>query len=692
MKTLAFLLIYLLVNQSLSYAQFSLEQILDAPFPTELQASPVGNKIAWVFNIRGSRNIWLAETPDFKPRQLTDYQEDNGHMISSLSFAPDGNSLFYLRGDAPNSAGEFPNPANLQENVERAIYKIDLKNPQPQKLVAGYYPKISPKGDYLVYLVGNQVWGMRLDSLKTPSKLFHIRGSQNNLRWSPDGSQLAFVSARNDHNFIGVFDFKTKTVKFLDPSFDRDMMPVWSPDGKSLAFIRVPYSTDDILFLADRESLPWSIRVVEVASGQAREVWRAKKGRGSAFFLNGLLAENSLFWTADNFLVFPYEGDGWHHLYAISAQGGEARLLTPNEGEVEYAILAQDRKSIIYHANIGDIDRRHIWQVSASGGTPKMLSSGKGIEWMPAQMPDNQVVCLRSDAISPARPALVQTNGQLKDLTPDLLSKAFPSTQLVEPQAVMITASDGMKAPAQLFLPKNSKPNQKHPAVIFLHGGSRRQMLLGFNYGEYYHKAYALNQYLASQGLVVLSLNFRSGIGYGMEFREALHYGADGASEFNDVLGAGMFLQNRVEVNPQKIGLWGGSYGGYLTAMGLARASQMFVCGVDIHGVHNWNSGIKNFVPSYDTWKRPEFAKRAFESSPLNFVNTWKSPVLLIHGDDDRNVNFNETVLLLEKLREREVHTEQLVLTDEVHSFLLHQNWLKAYQATAEFLLRFLRK
>ncbi|MCU0444818.1 MAG: prolyl oligopeptidase family serine peptidase [Microscillaceae bacterium] len=692
MQKIRLVLLYLLLGQSWGYAQFSLEQILDAPFPTELQASPVGNRVAWVFNIRGSRNIWLAEAPDFKPQQLTDYQGDNGQMLSSLCFSPDGNFLIYVRGDAPNAGGEFPNPANLQENVERAIYKIEIKNPKPQKLASGYYPKISPRGDFLAYLAGGQVWGLRLDSAQSPQKLFQLRGSQNALRWSPDGSKLAFVSARNDHSFIGIFDLKSKSIKFLDPSFDRDMMPVWSPDGKSLAFIRQPYSSNDILFLADRESLPWSIRVVEVASGQAREVWRAKAGRGSAFFLNGLVAENALFWTADNFLVFPYEGDGWHHLYSIPAQGGEARLLTPNEGEVEYAILAQDRKSIIYNANIDDIDRRHIWQVSASGGSPQTVTSGKGIEWMPAQMTDNQIVCLRSDATSPARPTLVQAKGQWKDFANELLPKTFPSGQLVEPQPIMITATDGMKVPAQLFLPKNAKPNQKNPAVIFLHGGSRRQMLLGFNYGEYYHKAYALNQYLASQGIVVLSLNFRSGIGYGMEFREAQHYGADGASEFNDVLGAGMYLQSRHDVNAQKIGLWGGSYGGYLTAMGLARASQMFACGVDIHGVHNWNSGIKNFVPAYDTWKRPDFAQRAFESSPLNFVNTWQSPVLLIHGDDDRNVNFSETVVLLEQLRMRGVHTEQLVLTDEVHSFLLHQNWLKVYQATSDFLLKFLKK
>ena len=152
---------------------------------------------------------------------------------------------------------------------------------------------------------------------------------------------------------------------------------------------------------------------------------------------------------------------------------------------------------------------------------------------------------------------------------------------------------------------------------MFFHGGSRRQMLLGWHYRGYYHNAYALNQYLASRGYVVLSVNYRSGIGYGMEFREALNYGATGASEFNDVLGGGLYLRNRPEVDPEKIGLWGGSYGGYLTALGLARASDLFAAGVDLHGVHDWNAVIRNFVPSYDPEASLDFARLAFESSPM---------------------------------------------------------------------------
>lgn len=688
-----FLLIFCIFLSINTFAQFTIEQVLSAPFPTELKASPTGNKMAWVFNQQGSRNIFMAEAPDFKPVKITNYEGDNGQEINSVSFTPDGNSIIFIRGGANNAAGEIPNPIQLQEGVERAIWIIGTDGKNLRKIANGTYPKISPKGETLAYLSGGQIFTIRLDSIKAVGKkLFQSRGTQNSIRWSPDGSQIVFVSSRGDHSFIGVCDVAQKSIRFLDPSVDQDSDPVWSPDGKSLAFIRVPFAKDALIFGPERASNPWSIRIVEVQTGKGREVWKAKAGRGSVFFSGGLVAENHLFWTSENAIIFPYEGDGWHHLYSISPNGGEAKLLTPNDGEVEYAMLSTDKKSIIYNANIGDIDRRHLWQVSPSGGIAKQISTGQGIEWLPTQLANGQIACLRSEAKTPARPSIIQTDGKMKDFTSEMISGDFPSTQLIQPQAVMLTAADGMKIPAQLFLPKNHKAGDKHPAAIFFHGGSRRQMLLGFNYGEYYHKAYAMNQYLASQGYVVLAVNYRSGIGYGMEFREALNYGATGASEYNDVVGAGLFLKNREDVDGSKIGLWGGSYGGYLTALGLARASDLFAVGVDIHGVHDWNTTTKNFIPSYDSNKRAEWAKVAFQSSPMNFVDTWKSPVLLIHGDDDRNVPFAESVTLAEALRKNNVYFEQLIFPDEVHSFLLHQNWVNAYKASSTFFDKFLKK
>jgi dipeptidyl aminopeptidase/acylaminoacyl peptidase len=282
-------------------------------------------------------------------------------------------------------------------------------------------------------------------------------------------------------------------------------------------------------------------------------------------------------------------------------------------------------------------------------------------------------------------------------LAPEAIPAEFPADRMVTPQQVVFSAADGLKIHGQLFLPQADgvapspvAGRAQHPAVVFFHGGSRRQMLLGWHYMAYYSNAYALNQVLASREYIVLSVNYRSGIGYGMEFREALNYGATGASEFNDVLGAGLYLRSRPDVDAKRIGLWGGSYGGYLTALGLARASDLFAAGVDLHGVHDWNLEINNWVPAYDPAAKPDAARLAWESSPLASVKNWRSPVLVIQGDDDRNVPFAEMVHLVEALRQQGVEFQQLVFPDEIHDFLTHRRWVEAYQAASDFLDRHL--
>jgi dipeptidyl aminopeptidase/acylaminoacyl peptidase len=395
--------------------------------------------------------------------------------------------------------------------------------------------------------------------------------------------------------------------------------------------------------------------------------------------------------------VFPWEKDGWTHLYSVAATGPDkqkAILLTPGEFEVEHVSLSPDGNQIAYSSNQGDIDRRHIWRVLPAGGSPpQAITSGSGIEWSPLVLSGGNVVAfLRSGARKPERAAIIVGSGVAQDLAPNTIPSDFPESALVEPQQVILNAADGMKIHGQLFLPPNLDRSKRYPAVLFFHGGSRRQMLLGWHYNYYYRNSYAMNQYLANHGYVVLSVNYRSGIGYGMEFREALNYGATGASEFQDVLGAGLFMRSRAEVDPQRIGLWGGSYGGYLTAMGLSRASDLFAAGVDMHGVHDWNIVIRNFVPAYDPQAKPDAARLAFESSPLSSIKTWRSPVLLIHGDDDRNVPFSETVHLVEALRNQGVEFEQLIFPDEIHDFLTHADWLRAYRASVDFFDKHLKR
>jgi dipeptidyl aminopeptidase/acylaminoacyl peptidase len=218
-------------------------------------------------------------------------------------------------------------------------------------------------------------------------------------------------------------------------------------------------------------------------------------------------------------------------------------------------------------------------------------------------------------------------------------------------------------------------------------------MLLGWHFMDAYAYFYGANQYFASKGYVVLSVNYRSGTGYGLNFREALNYGASGGSENNDVLGAGVYLADRPDVDAKRIGVYGGSYGGLLTAQALARASDLYAAGVDMMGVHDWSStGGSAATPNLDPDKQREQRRLAFESSPMAAMSTWKSPVLLIHGDDDRNVAFNQTVILAEALRAQGVPFEELIFPDEVHDYLWFEHWIMGLKAADEFFDRKLRR
>ncbi len=558
---------------------------------------------------------------------------------------------------------------------------------EPVKIGAGSGAVISPRGDGVAFTRRGQIFWAPLDGSAEPVSWAQVRGGAGTLRWSPDGSRIAFVSGRGDHNFIGIFDVAGKSVRWIAPSIDEDIQPVWSPDGKRLAFVRTPANSKIMLFHAYRSHHPWSILVADAATGQAKTVWTAREGTGSVF--REMVAASQILWADGDRLVFPWEGDGWLHLYSVPASGpvkrGEATLLSPGDGEIENVTLTPDRRDVLFSSNQGDIDRRHLWRVPAAGGTPVALTRGEGIEWMPAMTSDGKALAyLRAGARKPAH-AAIRIGNQDRDLVPGALED-FPESALVVPQQVIYSSTDGMRIHAQLFVPRDLKPGERRPAAIFLHGGSHRQMLLGWHYSAYYHNTYALNQYLASRGYVVMSINYRAGIGYGMEFREALRQGAEGASEFQDVLGAGLYLRSRPDVDPARIGLWGGSYGGNLTAHGLARASDLFAAGVDIHGVHDWNVGLRTFFPHYDP--SPEEERLAFQSSPMAAIDGWRSPVLVIHGDDDRNVSFSETVTLVEELRKRKVEVEQLILPDEIHGFLRYQSWLEAFRAAADFFDR----
>ena len=663
-------------------AQATLKKVLDAPFASGLVVTNDGKTIAWVDNIAGERNIFVASGIDFSTvYQLTDYVGDEGIALTNLKFTPDGNSLLFVRGNTKNRQGESANPALLQQNTDQTIFIQSLEGGERIKISQGTQPTISHDGLTLAFINDGQIWTASLsDSIPHSKKLFKVRGTQSDIKWSPDDRHIAFTSFRGDNSYIGVYNIQDKKVAFMDPSYDRDFSPEWNPDGKRIAFIRRPNAKDVPPFTPQKNAHPWSIRLLEINSGKAHAIWKADEGMGSAFFSQ--FPSAALEWASADQLIFPWEKEGWMDLYALHVPSGEAVHLTPGDGIVESYRLTADKKSLLITTNIGDLHRRHIGKVDMSSKTLVMLTSGEGVAYSPHPI-ENGIAFLKTTAQHTSRPAVL-LNGEVKRL--GNRTEVFENQKI--PELIEITATDGKQFMSTVIYPEDYDKRKKYPAVVFLHGGSRRQMLQSYHYSGYYSNAFALQQYFASQGYIAMMINYRSGIGYGTEFREADNYGISGASEVNDLIGVGEYLAVRNDVDAKRIAIWGGSYGGYLTAHGLSRRSDLFSVGVDIHGVHNWNTELPTFARWYNQNYYPEIASLAFQSSPEAYLDGWKSPVLLIHGDDDRNVPFSESVVLSEQLRDRGVYFEQLIFPDEVHGFLLHDNWVKCLEATFEFIDR----
>ena len=720
----------------------TIRQFISPAIPTEIASAKKVDRIAWLAYDEGIRNVYTAAAPNFKPKVVTPFKDDDGIEISQLRISDDGSMVVFVRGLGPNSEGWVANATANPDGQERAIWAARTSGGNAWRVAAGTSPELSPDGRWVLFVQNGQIYRASAAQKNPKSAMdrgevpfIRAWGTNSAPRWSPDGSRIAFVSNRTDHSYIALYDVAKRTVSYVAPGVDRDASPTWSPDGKQLAFIRRPgFSFSQIIAqnqTADQgaggrggrggggggggaagraggaggaggagagraagadststRNVPgmYSARfpggytlafmVADIATGKVREFWHAEPN--DSLFNN----INSIRWFGEHVMFgITLQRDESPRQYSVALSGSTrtpVQLISTNglvEGATSIAVSA-DGRTLYYCTNANDIDRRHIWLVPMAGGTPKQFSTGDGIEVNPVPLASGSgVAVLYADARQPLSPAIIPAEGG-KARVITTLPADFPLDKHVVPTAVTLKAADGLEFYNQLFVPTNIRPGERRPAMVFVHGGPQRQMLLGYHYMSFYHLFYGINQWLQSQGYVVISVNYRSGIGYGRAFRQAPNTGGSGNSEYQDVLAAAQYLQTRADVDPNRIGIWGLSYGGLLTAQALARNSDIFVAGVDMAGVHLRGNSL-------------ETNNLSFRSSPISEIARWKSPVLLVHGDDDRNVDFTQTVGLIQLLRAHNIYHELIVIPDDVHETLLESRWHTIWAAFDTFVKRF---
>jgi dipeptidyl aminopeptidase/acylaminoacyl peptidase len=740
-----------------SAAKPTIAQYIGTSEPLEVVSALKTDRIAWVAYDRGMRNVFTAAPPDFKAVRLTNFMQDNGVDLTEVSLSADGSTAVFVRGGAANRQGWIADPGHDPDGGDRAIWAVRTTGGAPAIRVAeGQAPTVSPDGKWVLYTKDNQIFRARTTKEAPPTRMdtggipfIKLWGNNGQPHWSPDGSKIAFVSARENHSLIGLYDVKTRKVTYVSPSVDCDASPTWSPDSKQIAFMRRPGTPFGLqtqqgnggignpggpaaaaaagrggagggggagcavfggrggggggggggrgaraggggagtsgatperagLFSATfKGGYTLSLLVADVATGKIREFWHNEPNDR---LYSGI---PNIRWAGES-VIFPLvvPNDEWDRYYAINIAGTNAApvQLTTTNGLIEDATsvsLSPDGKTLYYCTNANDIERRHIWAVPTSGGTPRQVSSGDGVERDPVPLASGKkLAVLYFNAAVPASVAMVNVEGSLPKIIYPTLPKDFPAAAHVTPQIILTKAADGLEIHNQLFLPKDLKPGEKRPTMIFVHGGPVRQMLPAYHYMQFYHWAYAFNQWLADQGYIVMSINYRSGVGYGRSFRMAPNTEARGNSEYQDVLAGAHYLQSRPDVDATRLGIWGLSYGGLLTSQALARNSDIFVAGVDLAGVHLYGQSLADSALSY-------------RSSAISAINTWKSPVFLLQGDDDRNVDFSQMIGLVDLLRAHGVYYELTVIPDDQHESMIHSNWVTTFNKMGDFLHRF---
>lgn len=684
---LCFLLVYNILQ---GQEHPRLRELLNIPYIGDIKGASNSDRLIFTVNEKGRRNIYIADGPDYIVRKVTNFEEDDAQEITSLSISPDGKWAVFARGGdhGANSSAVAVNSASFIEPTKIEIYTLSLTDNKLFNVGVGDFPIFHPSNQSITYLRGGNIWTAPVGRDNSGKQLVHMRGSAGNMQWSPDGKQLAFASRRGAYSFVGIYTNSETRLRWVSPSYHTDAFPQWSPDGKKIAFIRRNAKGGALDSITSVKYQPWAILVADLQSDKVSELYAAPVKQEASY--PRIAGGVNLRWNNQSYITFMSYEDGWPHLYRVDTRSKAVKQLTKGNFTVEGVGYDNLGDNIIFAANTGkdklDFDRTHIGRVNISTGKLEMLTEGEGIESTPFYFNNDHQICFRSSTYeSPVQPTVYTVaTSKTKNIASDFYKILV--TDFVKPEQIFITSDDGVRFSAQYYKPRNVKKDL--PALVYIHGGPRRQMYLGWHHRGYYFHDYIVNQYLVQQGYAVLSVNYRMGTGYGYDFQHPKGGGAFGVSEYLDILAAGKWLQSQTDIDINKIGVFGGSYGGYLTAMALGKNSDIFKVGVDIHGVH---SRVRKQNPDFYA---PDFelaSKLNWESSPSRWVDGWKSPVLLIHGDDDQNVAFSQSIDIYNRLKEKDVEVEVLVLPDENHHWQLFENLIKVKEATVNFINRKLK-
>jgi dipeptidyl aminopeptidase/acylaminoacyl peptidase len=681
--------------------------------PTEVTWSKQGHTLLFLWNAEGNRF-----------RDLYAYHPEKQALIRLTNMEPVRDDLNRTDADKDERRKRYPMPQDgiAQFHMSRDgghatiayegdIYIIGTGSKDPpfrltKTKAAESAPQLSPDAGRIAYQRDGQLFvqDLKTGQLWQATDIEEKNQSLGASAWSPDGSYFFYVVKIGAPRQLVLPNYSGRVVTVRN--FDRSLAgddapeskifvvaagggkpvemqsglwgvktyadpPVWSPDSKSL--LRRVVHPD-----LKRQQL----LVLDRATGKAHMVFE----QADAAWINTI----SFGWSPDSrSLFYTSDQDGWEHLYTVSAEGGAARQLTHGAWEIHKdALLGNDpqwRGDYIYYSSTeAGTSERQFYRIRSDGSDKQRLSKGEGLNFGIVSEDGEYTAMLEADLNHPLD---LYVNGRRVTTSPraEFARYGWPETRFVNFPA----RKDRKSVAAKILLPPGYRVEDRNhaprPAVLFIHGSGYATSVLK-QWGSYQDLRYAFNCYLANKGYVVLDLDYRGSSGYGRDWRTDVYLHM-GGPDLDDVLGGVDYLRSLGNIDMRRIGIWGVSYGGFMTNMAMFLSPDTFRAGAGWAAVNDWEN--YNAFYTEERLTKPQQNPEAYRrSSPVYFSGLLKNPLLVVHGIVDNNVMFQDAVELTEKLIQEGKDFAEIYYPEESHGFVRDETLIDSFRRTAEWLDR----
>ncbi len=691
-------------SQSAPDSVLPLDRIFMKPYiagtrPVSPILSTDGNYVifSWDNNAQNNYRYWMVNSDGSRLRKLP-----VDSTVGELELSPDSRSVACTRsGDIFITDTSF---TTFERMTKTHAWESGLKWSPNGRLLAFF-------SDRKLYVAS--VWKLALYEIAKPTS---ENTSIHMVDFFPSNKRVLFTETIED----GLKDFlvprftgKEVSTRSFKAGLGKTQIGIAPIDTGATIWVTLP--GDSVFYLGGMTISPDGTKLLieRISADQhKREIFVADTDSGKAKLI---YEETDKTWIESGLtmmkwmpgsreIIFTSEKDGWNHLYSISPEGKDLTQLTEGEWEIHWFDIEPKGNHIYCLANEFNHHQWLVYDIDLNTGSAQALSDTIGSYEDPILSKTSSFILARhSNFTQPTE--LVRINTHLNDSSAQVLvdegtslmipikpevtqithtiPEEFSKRHWITPEIISFKSSDGRTVPAMIYKPANFDPQKKYPTVVFVHGaGYLQNVEKGWSY---YYREYMFHNRLTQLGYVVLEVEYRGSAGYGRQFRSDVYMHL-GGKDLQDELEGLDYVTKLGYIDPAHVGIYGGSYGGFMSLMGLM-LSDKYACGAALRAVTSWENYYR-----HNQWYtearlgKPETNPDAYKiSSPISFVDSLKKPVLLLHGMVDDNVFFQDAVQLIDKLQKGKKDFEVMVYPDEAHSFTQPESWFDEYKRIEEF-------